>query len=263
VRMNKLQADRRWMVIGAFLWAVGGTAAAGTLAIPVQIPYEAPPPPLPAPDTTIPPQNQPLGPDELSRAEALLPLLEGKQEFWAMGEFVHLGPPAVPVLAKALKMPGVRIRYNAIETLLMIKDPAAVPALLEVANEPNEMPRVREHALRVAVRLDPAKVPPTIAVMAKDSNSAIRKAAAFESRYVRHREVIPVLLHLLSDEERFVALSAVGSLWMLTRHDTEMRDWENSSHQDRTEWAQEWLDWWNANQDTFQLPEPKKPRKPL
>jgi HEAT repeat protein len=35
-------------------------------------------------------------------------------------------------------MPGPRIRYNAIETLSMIKSPAAVPALLDTAKlEPN------------------------------------------------------------------------------------------------------------------------------
>src|SRR6185295_15434293 len=114
---------------------MGSICSAETVGwlIPAQMPYESPPPPAPAPDTTVPPQNQALGPDELKRAEALLPLLEGNQEFWAMGEFVHLGPPALPVLVKALKLPGLRIRYNAIETILMIKDPSAVPALLEVA----------------------------------------------------------------------------------------------------------------------------------
>lgn len=180
-----------------------------------------------------------------------------------MGEFVHLGPPAVPILTKALKMPGVRIRYNAIETLLMIKDPSSVPAILEVANEPNEMPRVREHALRVSVRLDPAQVPPATEVMAKDPNASIRKAAAFESRYVRQREVIPVLISRVSDDERCGALSGVSALWLLTGHDTGMHNWENSTKQDRVEWSQEWIDWWNASKETFQLPEPRKPRKPL
>lgn len=253
------------VVLALFLWesrSLPPAVAVGPL-VPVQMPYEMPPPPAQAPDTTVPPQNQTLTPDEVKRAEALLPLLEGNQEFYAMGEFVHLGPPAVPVLTKALKLPGVRVRYNAIETLLMIKDPSAVPALLEVAQEPNEMPRVREHALRAAVRLDPSQVPPAIESMAKDSNSSIRKTAAFEARYVRQRAVIPVLVGLLPDEEKFVAISAVNSLWLLTRHDTEMHDWDNSSQQDRAEWAQEWITWWNANQDTFQLPEPRKPRKPL
>src|SRR2546426_8724695 len=32
--------------------------------------------------------------EETKRAEALIPLLDGEQEFWAIGEFVHIGPPA-------------------------------------------------------------------------------------------------------------------------------------------------------------------------
>ena len=75
--------------------------------------------------------------------------------------------------------------------------------------------------------------------MAKDTNPSIRKAAAFESRYVRQKAVIPVLLTLLPDDERFVSLTAVNSLWILTRYDTEMHDWDSSSRQDRLEWAQE------------------------
>jgi hypothetical protein len=46
--------------------------------------------------------------EETKRAEALIPLLEGAQEYWAIGEFVHLGPPAVPVLVTALNHPSRR-----------------------------------------------------------------------------------------------------------------------------------------------------------
>ena len=217
----------------------------------------------PVPEATVPPSTRPLGSDELQRAETLLPLLDGKQEFWAMGEFVHLGPTVVPVLAKALKLPGARVRYNAIETMSMIKDRSAVPALLEAAQQPLEMPRIREHALRVAVRLDPASTPPAIETMAKDSNSSVRKAAAFEARYVRQKPVIPVLINLLTDDERFVSISAIQSLWILTRHESEMHDWDISTKEDRREWAQEWIDWWGKNQESFQVPEPRRPRKPL
>jgi HEAT repeat protein len=240
------------------------SAAEWARVVPVQVPYDAPSKsPQEAPDASVPPANKPLGPDELKRAEALLPLLEGKQEYWAMGEFVHLGPPVVPVLVKALTMPSPRVRYNAIETLLMIKDPGAVPTLLEIAKDLNEMSRIREHALRVAVRLNPALAPPGIETMAKDPNPTIRKAAAFEARYVRHKSVVPVLIGLLSDEERFVALTALHSLWLLTRHESEMHDWDTSTKQDRQEWAQEWIDWWKTVQDTFEIPDPRKPRKPL
>ena len=213
------------------------------IAIPVQMPYESPPKAQDVPDVSVPPNTNPLSPEELTRAEALLPLLEGKQEFWAMGEFVHLGEPSVPVLVKALTMPSPRIRYNAIETLSMMKGVSGVPALVAAAKEPNEISRVREHALRVAIRLDPAKTPEAIEVMTKDLNPSVRKAAVFEARYVRHKSVIPLLIPMVSDEERFVAMSALHSLWILTRHETEFHDWDTSTKQDRQVWSGECVEW--------------------
>ena len=259
-----------WLAVAVFL--VAALAGPGLVvrafaekpyALPVQVPYETPPRPGVMPDTSVPPSTRPLDADELKRAEALLPLLEGKQEFWAMGEFVHLGPSATPILVKALKMPAPRIRFNAIETLLMIKDPSVVPALVEVAQEANEMPRIREHALRVAVRLNPALAPPAVEAMAKDRNPTIRKTAAFEARYVRQKAVVPVLIGLIPDEERFVSITAINSLWLLTRHESEIHDWDSSTKQERAEWTQEWMDWWKDAQATFELPEPRQPRKPL
>lgn len=226
-----------------------------------QVPYEAPPKNQEIPDVSVPPNKNPLSPEELQRAEALLPLLEGRQEYWAMGEFVHLGEPSVPVLIKALTMPSPRIRYNAIETLLMMKGVAAVPALISVAIEPNEIPRVREHALRVAIRLDASKAPDAIDMMSKDLNPSVRKSAAFEARYVRKKAVIPILIPMVSDDERFVAMSALQSLWILTRHETEFHDWETSTKQDRAVWSNEWIEWWDTNKDLFEIPEPPRPRR--
>lgn len=227
--------------------------------LPVQIPYEMPPQFQDAPPAvTVPPNTKPLSPEELQRAESLLPLLEGKQEFWAMGEFVHLGEPSIPVLVKALTMPGPRTRYNAIETLSMLNATSAVPDLIAVAKDPNEIPRVREHALRVAIRLDPSKTPDAIQTMSKDQNSSIRKSAAYGSRYVREKAVVPILINMIADDERFVALSAVQSLWILTLHETEFHDWDASTKADRQEWMAEWTEWWNIEKDTFQIPEPKR-----
>jgi hypothetical protein len=238
-----------------------GWSDPGGRAWRVQMPYEAPPKSEDFPDVSVPPNTAPLSPEEMRRAEALLPLLEGRQEFWAMGEFVHLGESSVPVLVKALTMPSVRIRYNAIETLSMMKAVSGVPALIVTAKELGEIPRVREHALRVAIRLDPAKAPEAIEVMAKDLNPSVRKAAAFESRYVRHKAVIPILIPMITDDERFVALSAVQSLWVLTRHETEFHDWDASTKQDRIAWASEWVDWWAVHKDVFELPDPPKRRR--
>ncbi|MDH5640721.1 MAG: HEAT repeat domain-containing protein [Nitrospira sp.] len=224
----------------------------------VQMPYEAPPGNQDAADVSIPPNTQPLSDEELQRAEALLPLLEGKQEFWAMGEFVHLGEPSVSVLVKALTMPSPRIRYNAIETLSMMKGVSGVPALVETAKRAEEIPRVREHALRVAVRLDPSKAPEAIEEMAKDLNPSVRKSAAFEARYVRYKSVIPILIAMARDDERFVALSAVHSLWILTRHETEFHDWDASSTQERAAWVSEWEQWWEDHKEVFEIPDPQQ-----
>lgn len=258
---------RRVLAASLWLWAMatGGEYPAWSESLPLlqlaQVPYEAPPASQDAPDVSVPPNTNPLSPEELTRAEALLPLLEGKQEFWAMGEFVHLGEPSVPVLIKALAMPSPRIRYNTIETISMMKAASAVPALVDTAKDMNEIPRVREHALRVAIRLDPSKAPEAIQAMATDANASIRKAAAFEARYVRQKSVIPVLISLVSDEERFVALSAVHSLWVLTRHETEFHDWDTSTKQDRMAWVSEWVEWWNDYKDVFEIPEPARPKR--
>jgi hypothetical protein len=257
------------MLVGTaqILWANPGSLSIGqtpiekTWVIAVQVPYEAPPKGQDLSAESVPQNTKPLTAQEVQRAEALLPLLEGAQEFWAMGEFVHLGEPAVPVLVKGLVMPGPRIRYNVIETISMLKAVSAVPALVAAAKEPNEIPRVREHALRVAVRLDAAIATDAIEVLARDPNSSIRKAAAFEARYVREKQVVPVLIEMIADEERFVALSAVQSLWILTRHESEFHDWETSTKQDRQEWAGEWSEWWNIQKDSFEMSDPKRPTR--
>lgn len=249
-----------WAVTGPLSWAQSTGESGGDSVAPYG--YERPPEGQLAPDTSVPPNTQSLSDEELKRAEALLPLLEGKQEYWAIGEFVHLGLPVVPVLVKALAMPGPRIRYNAIETLSILQAASAVPALLNTAKQPNELPRIREHALRVAVRLDPSQTVEAIAVMAKDMNSSIRKSAAFEARYVREKDVVDVLIGLLVDDERFVSISALQSLWILTRHETEMHDWESSTRSQREEWAQEWHDWWRQEKGTFDMPAIRPPRAP-
>ena len=117
--------------LSAFLFAlqlllvpiVDASAEVSNFRILVQIPYEPPPKPeFPdIPEATPAPTE--LSKEEQERLESLIPLLEGQQEYWAMGEFVHFGKHSVPYLVKALKMPGPRLRYNAIETLSMIKEP--------------------------------------------------------------------------------------------------------------------------------------------
>ncbi len=222
----------------------GGTGLTTEHLFPVQIPYDGPPkaefpdiePATPAPDV--------LSEEELQRAEALLPLLEGHQELYVIGEFVHLGKPVVPVLVKALKMPGSRLRYNAIEAMSIIRDPQAVSYLLEAAKNVEDITRVRAHALRVAVRLAPLETLSALQALVKDQHDTIRRTVAFESRHVRHPETVSLLIQLLADQERYVSIAALESFWRLTRWSGPSRDWQGSTWEQRVAWAKEWKAWW-------------------
>ena len=241
----------------------GDPAAQPAYPVPVQIPYNAPP------DAEFPeveqatPAPEVLTEKDLKRAEALLPLLEGRQELYVIAEFVHLGKPVVPVLVKALKMPGSRLRYNAIETLSIIKDPQAVPDLLDVARDDEDVTRVRAHALRVAVRLAPLETLPTMQTLVKDQADTIRRAVAFEGRHVRHPDSVSLLIRLLADQEKYVSITARDSLWLLTRRAGPPHDWQGSTHEQRIAWAEEWEAWWEKTLKERGMAPKKQPADPV
>ncbi len=255
IRQSTLRFETFFCLALVFLLGSGLVWAAQSEHLPqkyfTQLPYEPPPQPEYTPGEDATPAPEILNTQEQERLDSLLPLLDGKQELWAMGEFVHFGKHSVPHLVKALKMPGTRIRFNAVETLSMIKDPSAVPALVEVAIQPNEESRIRSHALRVATRLDPNQVLPAIAAMAKDPNSTIRNTAAFEARHVPRKEILPILIDVIPDPEQYVSITARNSFWFLTRFSGPVHDWEISTPEDRKEWAKEWWAWWEENKDRF------------
>jgi HEAT repeat protein len=191
--------------------------------------------------------------EEAKRAEALIPMLDSQQELWAIGEFVHIGPSAVPVLSKALQHPSRRVRMNAIETLSMIKDKAAVPFLSTLAANQQEVPAVREKALRVIVRLDAANALPALQVMATDPSDGIRNAVANESRLVKDKAVIDLLIVMLADDARSVADGAHRTLYGFTGRLVERQDFIQSTKEQRVAWSKDWAQWWGATRGTFQF----------
>jgi len=223
-------------------------------SILVQVPYQDPPKPTfpkiqqPTPAPTV------LTQQDSERLTALIPLLSGRQELWAMGEFVHFGKLSVPFLIKALTMPGPRLRYNAIETLSIINDPSAIHALVKTALNKLEMTRVRDHAIRVAVKLEPVTVLPALKLLTKDPNSTIRNEVAFISRRIRKKEVLPIIIELIPDAEQYVSITARDSFWALTGFSGSPHDWEASTQEARELWAKEWRAWWEANKHKFDAP---------
>ena len=232
-------------------WALSveqsGPSTQHTFVVPVQVPFAPPPvqeypPPLPAT-----PAPEVLTEADLARAEALLPMLEGRQELYAIAEFVHLGKPVVPIVIKGLTMPGVRIRYNSVETLKIINDPQAVPYLLKAALNKNDLVRIRAHALRTAVRIDPHQSLSTMEKLSHDEKDTIRRTVAFEARHIREQAIGPLLITLMGDSERFVSEVALESFWVITRYSGKPHDWASSTHEQRKAWAQEFSAWWEMN----------------
>ncbi len=251
------------LCVSSSLADVGATGSRSASLIPVQVPYDAPPQPEFPEIEQATPAPEVLSEKELKRAEALLPLLEGRQELYVIAEFVHLGKPVVPVLVKALKLPGSRLRYNAIETLSIIKDPQAVPALLDTAKDSGEVTRVRAHALRVAIRLAPMETLSTLQELVKDEQDTIRRAVAFGSRHVRRPEAVSLLIELLADQEKYVSLTALESFWRLTRWVGPPRDWQGSTHEQRIAWAKEWGAWWDKTLKEHQAPPNTRQSEPV
>src|SRR5438128_11040789 len=99
----------------------------------------------------------------------------------------------------------------------MIKDKSAVPILNSVAANEQEIPAVREKALRVAVRLDAAHALPALQAMAKDPSETMRNAVVSESRFVKDKGVIDLLITLLADDHCRGADGAGRALWRCTR----------------------------------------------
>lgn len=199
------------------------------------------------------PSSAGLTEEETKRAEAVIPLLDGRQEFWAIGEFVHMGPPAVPILVKGLTHPSRRVRTNLIEALYLIRDKSAAPALTTVAANPEEIPAVREKALRVAIQLDPSIATPALQAMAKDRDEGIRNAVAHESRRVKDKAVIDMLIEMLADDSSSVADGALRTLWGFTGRVVERQDFAQSTKEQRVVWSRDWAEWWQQKRDEFRF----------
>ena len=160
-------------------------------------------------------------------------------------------------------MPGTRLRYNAIETLSIIEDSAAVPSLLDVALDRDEVIRVRERALRVAVKLDPIQSIPALKTIVADGSDTMRRAVAYLSRFVTDIQTPPLLIEVLGDKERYVAATALDSFWRLTRFAGEPHDWQGSTQEQRKKWALEWKEWWETTLKNRPTPSKQPSEKPV
>jgi hypothetical protein len=150
---------------------------------------------------------------------------------------------------------------NTIETMSLLKDKAAVPFLNAQAANVQEVPAVREKALRVAVHLDPTSALPTLQAMAQDPSDTIRNAVANESRNVKDKSVIDLLIALLADDSAGVADGAFRTLYGFTGRMVERQDFIQSTKEQRVAWSKDWARWWAAGREKFRFA-PDRPAGP-
>jgi hypothetical protein len=71
--------------------------------------------------------------------------------------------------------------------------------------------------------------------------------------------VLPIIIGVIPDPEKYVSITARDSFWILTRFIGPIHDWEASTPEDRKEWAKEWWAWWEENKDRFDHPPAPRP----
>jgi HEAT repeat protein len=140
---------------------------------------------------------------------------------------------------------------NAIEAMYLIKDTSVLPALTTLAANSGEIPAVREKALRVAIRLDPTQTLPALQAMAKDRDEAIRNTVVSQSRQIKDKAVVELLIPMLADDVPSVADGAMRTLYALTGRSVERQDFLQSTKEQRIAWSKDWAEWWEENRDKF------------
>ena len=227
----------------------------------------------------------PLSAKQLKAARGWVKELGTKKAPMAMGKLNHMGTAAVPVLIEGLSNPSAQVRNKVMWVLGWINDPVAVPALSKVAKNQKESSSNKILAFQTISALDKGALFDLAQAMAADPSDSVRNVIAINARGIRRKEMIPILIGLLSDTQSYVAATAVSSLWALTQHPTESHDWvscvdltggivpgaptdpseperilpgyqlpEVKCLESRKLWAREWSDWWKTAEAGFEFP---------
>lgn len=125
-------------------------------------------------------------------------------------------PDAVTVLVeRLLKDPDPLVRAQAAHALGQVKDPAAVPDLIEALKDTQAI--VRWDACdSLTVLHDPACVDPVIAVLKNDDSVDVKRSAAHALSTFPDPKVVPPLIAATADPEPGVAKAAAKALLTLT-----------------------------------------------
>lgn len=124
-----------------------------------------------------------------------------------------IGPPAIPQLATALKLPKGLAVERACMALGEIADTSSVPALNSVARHPRW--RVREETLTALGKIGDLRAKEVIIGALSDSIGLVRKAAVVADGKLKLRESAAELVHMLGDDFYGARMTAAEALLKL------------------------------------------------
>lgn len=127
---------------------------------------------------------------------------------------VRIGKPAVPTVARLLKIPKVQVRVDAADILRQIGPNAkeAVTSLTACLKDPDDA--VRRSALDALEKIDPESLFPTLVELMRDANPVVRRdiPALLAKVQTKAKEVVEILVGVLKDDNVAVRHSAALAL---------------------------------------------------
>jgi len=139
----------------------------------------------------------------------------------------------VPALVRCLEDPDPATRKRAADALIAIGIPA-VPDLLSSLQSPHALMRLGAIETLAGIR-DPGSAGPLIARLQKEKHSELLCAVIFALGEIGSPKAIPCLVHLLSDNAKYLRFAAAISL--------ERLGWEPENERDRLRYRIAWCDW--------------------
>jgi HEAT repeat protein len=173
----------------------------------------------------------------------------------AMARLLEIGEPAIPALRKATDSDNLEIRWRSQQILVKLGalvDPdvlAQVKRWLAVAvDELKPLPE-RLAAENQVLALGPTGLSALFQILVEQDYRLRRHVTEIAAQF-GDRQMIPLLLKALGDEDEFIVAGAARQLRRLTQQPLK-------SYQ-----RDEWLAWWEANKKTWVPPKPDKVTPP-
>ncbi len=123
---------------------------------------------------------------------------------------MHIGPPAVPEMIKALKDEDGHVRKDIAKILGHVGDPSAVDAIIEALGD--DVADVRRAAAEALGQFKDAAAVPALCIALQDAQEFVRRTAAEALGQIGATDAVHDLIHALHDESESVRVVAAWAL---------------------------------------------------